>query len=209
MPYRIDAIRDKFYNLKWYEVYDFIEFIKREFAIDRNCISELNKIFEEEKAPYRIIGDFITPLTSELEIKEIKQVLGVSDKYQPIRNHINKALEFYSKKPKPDFQNSIKESISAIEALGRLLTTEKGKVLSRLVGQLPIHSALKIALEKLYSWTSDEGGIRHSETGERLISGEEEARFMLVICSAFVNYILGKYEIKSLKQKKFDIQNIK
>ncbi len=192
MSYRIDAIRDKFYNLRWYEVYDFIEFIKNEFAIEVGSISDLNKIFEEERAPYRIMGDYVAPITSDVEIKEIEKALNISDKYQPVKTHLNKALEYYSKKPKPDSKNSIKESISSLEALARIVCNSPKATLGDLTKKLPIHPAFRTALNKLYCWTSDEGGIRHSETGEKIASSEEEARFMLVTCSALVNYIIAK-----------------
>jgi len=194
MSYRIDAIRDKFYNLKWYEVYEFIEFIKNEFAIEVGGISDLNKIFDEERAPYRIIGDYVAPITSEVEIREIERSLNILDKYQSVKIHLNKALEYYSKRLNPDYKNSIKESISSLEALARIILKKPKATLGKLVEKLLIHPAFREALKKLYGWTSDEGGIRHAETDEKIISGEEEARFMLVICSAFVNYILGKCE---------------
>ena len=43
----------------------------------------------------------------------------------------------------------------------------------------------------MYNWTSDEGGVRH---GKEEISqvGLPEARYMVVACSAFVNYLVSK-----------------
>lgn len=55
---------------------------------------------------------------------------------------------------------------------------------------ISIHPSLKSAFEKLYGYTSDESGIRHAGR----IDGKEatfaEAKFMLVSCSAFVNYLI-------------------
>lgn len=204
MGYNIGAIlalREKFYSLKWYEVYDFIEFCLNEFSISHreDFVEELNKIFEEERASYRIIGNLVTPLTSEVEIKEIERALEVSDKYHPVRDHINKALTQYSKRPNPDYANSIKESISSLEALARSVCNSPKATLGDLTKKLSIHPAFRMALNKLYGWTSNEKGIRHSETGERITyekTGEAEARFMLVLASAFVNYVISKYEKK-------------
>jgi hypothetical protein len=48
------------------------------------------------------------------------------------------------------------------------------------------------AFDKLYGYASDEGGIRHgSKEFEK--APEEDARYMLVSCSAFVNYLKDKY----------------
>lgn len=48
----------------------------------------------------------------------------------------------------------------------------------------------------LYGYTSDESGIRHG--GINFIdSPAEDARYMLVSCSAFINYLIEKYEVKA------------
>ena len=56
-----------------------------------------------------------------------------------------------------------------------------------------IHSALKSAFWSLYGYTSDESGIRHN-TGIDEKTTFEEAKFMLVACSAFLNYLMQIYE---------------
>ena len=93
-----------------------------------------------------------------------------------------------------DYQNSIKESISAIEALARIVLNKPSATLGALVEQINIHPAFKKATKELYGWTSDEGGIRHAENGKELKIDEKEARYMLVQCSALVNYIISKNE---------------
>lgn len=56
-----------------------------------------------------------------------------------------------------------------------------------------IHKGLQSGFLKLYGYTSDEGGIRHAILEEKSI-GFDEAKFMLVACSAFVNFLIGKAE---------------
>ena len=53
------------------------------------------------------------------------------------------------------------------------------------------------AFEKIYGYTNVNDGIRHaySEVSENNI-GEEDARFMLISCSAFVNYLISKAQNK-------------
>ncbi len=50
---------------------------------------------------------------------------------------------------------------------------------------------LKQGLEKLYYYTNGENGIRHALMDVDNMT-KEDANFMLVICSAFVNYIRAK-----------------
>jgi len=191
--YFIDQIREKFYQLEWYKVYDFIEFIlgladhgKKDFIIS------LNIIFIDERAPYKIIDGLITPLISEEESADIER--AIEGKYEGASNHIKKALELYRKRPVADYKNSIKESISAIEAIARIVLTKPSATLGELADKLNIHPAFQDGIKKFYGWTSDEGGIRHAEKNTPIKIDEAEARFMLVMCSALVNYITSKYE---------------
>jgi len=195
MRYYLDQIKDKFFSIEWYEVYDFIEFVifkAKDSNFREDFCKKLNKIFKEEKVPCQIINNLVTPLVSEIEAKEVELALNVADLYQPVRNHLEKALKHYSKRPQADYLNSIKESISALESLARIILEDPKATLGDLTKKLSVRSAFQQGISKLYGWTSDEGGIRHSETKEKISSGEEEARLMLVLSSAFVNYIISK-----------------
>lgn len=55
-----------------------------------------------------------------------------------------------------------------------------------------IHTALKDAFNKIYGYTSDSSGIRHSLTEKDNVVSQEDAIFMLVTCSAFINYLKSK-----------------
>ncbi|MEB7145202.1 hypothetical protein NEM79_21265, partial [Escherichia coli] len=48
------------------------------------------------------------------------------------------------------------------------------------------------AFSQLYGYTSDQGGICHALTEEDVNPTLAEAKFMLVTCSAFSNYLLSK-----------------
>ena len=67
-----------------------------------------------------------------------------------------------------------------------------GDALKRLEEEKKIHPALKGAFTKLYGYTSDEGGIRHAEGLLESDVTFEEAKFMLVTCSAFINYLIAE-----------------
>ncbi len=134
----------------------------------------------------------IVPLISEEEAGEVEK--ATESKYSEVSGHIRKSLELYRKRPEADYKNSIKESISAIEALARIILNKPSATLGSMADLLNIHPAFRKAIKELYGWTSDEGGIRHAENGKELKVDEKEARFMLVQCSALVNYIISKNE---------------
>jgi|Deesub1362A_J573_1020465.scaffolds.fasta_scaffold01706_7 hypothetical protein len=199
--YNILKLKELFKKLfikhwEWYRIYDFIEFFAKYYPdkeIKSYVLEQINTVLEEEKVPYRIIHGIVTPLFQKEEIKEIERVFDLPEKYKPVMEHLEKALRLYADRKKPDYENSIKESISAAESLAQIVLGKEG-TLGDLVKSFNIHPALKKALSYLYGWTSDEEGIRHAKTGEPLSAGPEEARFMLVTASAFINYVVGKYK---------------
>lgn len=161
-----------------------------------DCEQELNALFEEEFVGYRMVAHEITPITNEVEINEIKTSLDIE--FEGCKSHIKKGLSLLSDREKPDYKNSIKESISAVESICQIICKDDkatlGKALNKLEESgIKLHRSLKEALSKLYGYTSDEGGIRHAEGLFESNVSFEDAKFMLVTCSAFVNYLVGVY----------------
>lgn len=185
----------------WFKKLDLVEIVVKylsdqgEQDILNDFINQLNYHFEHLKFAYRIIDKQIVEITSENEIKSIEDALQNST--NNIRMHLSKALELYSRRPDGDYSNSIKESISAVEACCRARTGKNtlGEALNNLAQNGIIHRLLKDAFEKLYAYSNQsETGIRHSlmdEAGTYVPSGAE-ALFMLVSCSAFINYLNKK-----------------
>ena len=185
-------------NLQWYDIYDFIEKSLYVVEYDEKLLTEYNRIMEEEGVPYRVIDRLVVPIINDEEIKSIKNASVT--KYDSVNKHIKKALELLQNRTKPDYENSIKESISAIESLSSIITGTKGKnnTLGKTLDLLEkkginIHVSLKEAFKKIYGYTSDEKGIRHAGAIENEAK-IEDAIYMLVSCSAFVNYLIAKSE---------------
>jgi hypothetical protein len=185
MDYTIHQIRVEFKKLNWHEVYSYVEFILPQISNAekrRLLIKELNKIFFEEGAPYKIHQGQVVQLMNEEEHQEISAA-------QEISTHINKAVRLFNQRPEPDYSNCIKESISAVESLTKRLLKNQDGTLGSLVDTLGLHPKLTEGIKNLYKWTSDEGGIRHGEKEGDKIPTEEDARLMMIICSGLTNYI--------------------
>lgn len=131
-------------------------------------------------------------ITSEEEIKEIETTLSTSK--DNIKIHLNNALELYSKRPVADYRNSIKESISAVEAISRNITGENVLNFKKMEEKgVFVPTVLRKAFECLYGYTNDKTtGIRHALMDDTNAPQAEEALFMLVSCSAFINYLNKK-----------------
>ena len=191
-------MRDYFFTCKWNEVYDFLEFVAqngRDKSENQQFESMCNSILERELSAYRFVGGVITQITSEEEIEEIEEALEVSLK--PVSAHIKTALDLLANKKSPDYRNSIKESISAIEAICKLIIGDDNTTLGDALkiiekeSKIELHQALKNAFSSLYGYSSGADGIRHALL-EESNSDFEDAKFMLVSCSAFVNYLVAK-----------------
>ncbi|WP_448129977.1 AbiJ-NTD4 domain-containing protein [Stenotrophomonas rhizophila] len=191
------TVKAYFNNCQWYEVYDLIEFTVRnlEHPYDEELAALINPVLERELSAYRFISGQVVPISDENEVASIESALSSSDVPRSARVHLSLALEMLSSKTAPDYRNSIKESISAVESLAKSMTGDSqatlGAALNLIESQGKMHGALKKALSSLYGYTSDESGIRHALLDESTLSFSD-AKFMLVVCTAFVNYMVGK-----------------
>lgn len=204
-------------DIPWYMPYEIIELFfeaKRDQCsrCEYNCYergacdeivwfkgvtAEINKIMEQEKSGYRFLNDKFINITSEEELEEISNV--TDSPYESVSTHFRKALTLYSDRKNPDYENSIKESISAVEAMCCIITgatgsqATLGNSLKKLeTNGVVIHSAMKAGFEKMYGYTSDADGIRHGGI-DFTNAPAEDAKYMLISCSAFVNYLIEKY----------------
>ena len=186
-------------SAKWYEVYDVVEiyisFLDKKKREQRT--KQLNTIFEQEKSGYRIVLGEITPITNDAEIETIEQAAATT--YDSVNQHISKALAHYADLKNPDYENSVKEAISAVEAMCCIITGTSGKqaTLGNAIKKLEdkgvhIHGGMKQGFKDLYGYASDENGIRHGGKNFKSVP-PEDAKFMLISCSAFVNYLIEKW----------------
>lgn len=188
-PGAYDIFKQHFFTSKWYEAYNFVEFIlqDRDSFLDDNATQWLNQVLETENAAYRIVGKEIVEITDSNEIKAIEEALEHPD--APVRLHIQASLSMLSDRENPDYRNSIKESISAVEAVCRIVSGVSAATLGDALKKIPdLHPALQKSFLALYGYTSDAAGIRHSLLEESRLT-YADAKFMLASCSAFVSYL--------------------
>lgn len=188
-----EFVRGWFYKATWGEVFDFIEFSSSYHeAFTEIC----NSFLKKELSAYRFVNGVLVEINSKEEVVEIQNAIDRADKFKPVKTHLKTALELLSDRKKPDYRNSIKESISAVESLSKIIIQDEkttlGQALKVIEKKHQIPNSLKSAFGALYGYTSDEGGIRHSLLENNVKVDLEEARFMLIACSAFVNYLISK-----------------
>lgn len=191
-----DILRDYFFDAKWWEIYDFMEFcaanIPEHWA--ESLCSVANGFFESENSAYRFVGLQIVEVTDDQELAEIEDALATP--ISEAKQHIQRSISFLFDRKNPDYRNSVKESISGVEAVcTRLAQKDRatlGDALSELKKYVPLHPAFEAGLKKIYGYTSDSGGIRHALSENDICPTFADAKFMLVSCSAFINYLATK-----------------
>jgi hypothetical protein len=128
----------------WNKAYDIIEAVIK-YGDDPTEISsfikECNQLLEKEMCGHRIIGQLVVPIKSPSEIETIEDARTTH--FEAINKHIESALDLFSNRTDPNFPNSVKEAISAVECACRIILADKKATLG---------DALK-KLEK--SWSSN------------------------------------------------------
>jgi hypothetical protein len=198
-PNFVASVKRWFYQAEWYDSFDLIEFIAK-FNNDRDfpAVEEgFNNVLKQEVSGYRLLDSQIVQITAEEEIVAVQEALDTARKSRllGVEAHLTAALAKLSDRKKPDYRNSIKESISAVESLAKVLSgdpkVELGKALKIVETKVGLHPALKKGFSAIYGYTSDEDGIRHALLDANNIDFED-AKYMLVSCSAFINYLIVK-----------------
>jgi len=194
-----DWLKRWFFQCEWFEVYDLVEFVvamQEELRVP-NVEGMFNLALEEQMSGYRLVSGQITPITDEVELAEIEEAMACTrkTKVSGAAAHLESALAKLSDRKKPDYRNCIKESISAVESLCRVITGQThatlGSALKTIEAHVAVHPALKKGFSAIYGYTSDADGVRHAMLEESDIDFTD-AKYMLVSCCAFVNYLVGK-----------------
>ncbi|MFF2291022.1 AbiJ-NTD4 domain-containing protein [Peribacillus butanolivorans] len=198
----VEEIRSFFlYEGEWDEIYDLVEFIPNHFSLDTGVnekfINDCNVVLEREASAYRFVGKQLAEITTNEEIQEIEDAITNPSTNSLVKTHISNALSLMADREKPDYRNSIKESISAVECVAKAIVknpkTTLGAALNAIEsnGTIEFHADLKDGFKKIYHYTSDSAGIRHALKDQSTVNFED-AKFMLVSCSTFCNYLTVK-----------------
>jgi len=190
----VQELREYFFACNWYEVYDFIEFAIENYpySASEEFVGAINDILQRELSAYRVMKREITKITDETELDEIDSAINKAN--SPVRTHLNRALELLSDRKSPDYRNSIKESISTVESLVSTTVGAKGtlgQLIKQLENKIELHPALAKTFGTFYGYTSDAHGIRHALMDLPSLTFDD-AKFFLVVCSAFVNFVQAK-----------------
>lgn len=208
IPYRIDevmvAFKDVLGDAAFNRVLDLIEILVNDPRVEPLFVATVARSFENHAAPYWLGLDekpfHFFPRSTKEQGEAVRAGIETlhENKMDGAASHLRKASEGMRS---GDYGDSIRESIHAVESVARLIDPEAKKTLGPALDSLERagllkHTALKDAFKKLYGYTSDEQGIRHSLVDQSSADVDlDEALFMFGACASFAAYLATKSEL--------------
>lgn len=197
-------------HCEWYQFYDCVEVVGDElksiepiydgapgfvdaskFTFD-SYRAKVNEVFAKHQVGWRLNSR--SQLESALPKDLADRVDGVEkklDQFDAAREHFRKAKR-YALGTHKDCENSIKESVSAFESVGKVLydkTTTLGDVLNRMKKDGSAPPMLVNVMEKFYAYANAEPGVRHGGT-QKPKSDEMDAELAMHLSAAFIRYAI-------------------
>jgi hypothetical protein len=198
----IAKTRDIFENGDYIAIFGWLEFVLKHPACPSNVADHIEGVLRYCRAAYRVIGKkVICPIASDAEHKTIVKAFAdlEANQFNGARAHLRNAASHLTA---GDYADSVRESIHAVEAVGKTLDPSAdvlSKALKKLEQKISIHPAMKNGFTSLYAYTSDEKGIRHALLDDSTAKVDEtDALFMFGACAAFVSYLINKARLSGL-----------
>lgn len=194
-------------SCSWLEFYDFVELVGKLLAeVDKDPFSErrqgyfkqyqakLNALLEEDGIGWSLNED--SELTRQVPKSLSERVSStekqLTNKYDAARVHYSKAIKYLYQHP-IDEANCIKEIISALESVARILHPEcatLGDAVKVLKKQSEHPKYLIDSMERLYVYSNATPLIRHGHATAETVT-VDEAELALHIGIAFIRYLIN------------------
>lgn len=120
---------------------------------------------------------------------------ALEDELSPVRKQWLKAKNFIYGAP-PDYENSIKESISAVESSLMVLLNQPSSTLGKIIKQANLDPDIERLISQAYGFASNKDFVRHGGTAESSLT-KAEAEFFLEFSAASIVYIAAKRHEKT------------
>ncbi len=213
-------------KLKWYELFDLIEYLYRlvvlhDYDESQQCwrdfpervreirytyTIDINKLFEGENIGWhlekgkleRIVPDFL-----EKEVIQKTKGILTNQLFTGPNNQFNKAFRFLSKRPYPDLENCVKEAVGALEGVARLLLKNEkvslGEAVDKLIAMGKIRKPFDKIFDVLYGFASNEPGVRHAAIKPSNMT-VQEASFVLYCSAVCILFLCETFGYKPIEQ---------
>lgn len=142
-------------------------------GVQKYIADELQLLFLEETLGFEFSDGLVRRQGRRHTADQVARaglVLG-DPRLSAARTHYNKALEFFRNATKPDYANTVKEAVSAVEAVAQVLFSSEGTNLDDIIrriegsneGQLP--KPIVKTFSGLYGFRNSGKGVAHGTAG--------------------------------------------
>ncbi len=204
--------------LGWEKVYDFCErlygYLPQEIghedsygnyivAVSRGDIqtyiaTELQRLFLEEDLAYEFTEGAVRRRGRKhtVELATKSQVVLGDPRLSGARKHFDKSLQFFRHPTHPDYENSVKEAVCAVEAAGKaLFPMAKASTLGDLVkwlgstAEVSVPKAICQTITGVYAFRSGGDGVGHggANGGKATL---EVTEYLLAVCASQIIYLV-------------------
>jgi hypothetical protein len=199
------ALTEHLKECTWGEFYDFVELLgkllqkkdeERPFDEDeyfKSYLIKVNSLFQEDGIGWNLNdrSELVRQNPSLISKKAEAASASLRDEFEPARIHYLKATTYLYKYP-IDEANSIKEIISAVESVARVIepkATTLGSAIKSLRKDTRFSSHMVDALEHLYVYGNATPQVRHGHAtlGKPLLA---EAELAYTLGIAFILYLI-------------------
>ncbi len=207
-PYNEGAIRTKITqaierlinNCEWWQFYDICELTWESLIGKRvkdNFSTQVNILFRDEQLGFELTNGKIEKVGSgfiDARIKEVRYLLKEQE-FKGADKHFEKAIKALNIRPNPDVENCVKDAVSAIESVGRIIVNDDKALLSDIIKDMAnkgiIPKPLDQAIQKIYAYRGDQPGVAHGLVGTSKVT-VDEAEFVLAMSAAIIIYLVKK-----------------
>lgn len=204
-------------ELEWDKVYDFCERLHGHLAsavgytwndefqettskaqVQTYISDELQRLFNEESLAFEFSQGMVSRRGRKhtVEVTTRAQVVLGDPRLASARRHYDKAMNFFRSPSKPDYENSVKEAVCAVEAAGKVLfPTSKSSTLGELAKwlanttEVSVPKALAQTVTAIYAYRCGGNEVGHGGA-DGGVATAEVAEYVLAVCASQIIYFV-------------------
>jgi len=194
-------------DCQWFQVYDILEDIFKQLCFHETELADaeeepraypmqkrINEYFAYAGIGWQMVdGQIIARLDEPVENGINAATSELKESGRPTAaQHIIFAVRALSERPKANTAGAVSHATSSVECVLGEITGKPSLSLGKQLEQLPVplHAALKKALDGMYGFASD-AGARHGKEGVE--PGFQEAQFAVTTCAATCTLLSALY----------------
>jgi len=198
MGVQLRVTKQLFLDGEYNRVFDVVQFIMGHEFVPDGFREFVVTTLQESMCAYSIVEGVWTIVSSAVpeqrtSVERAFRVLN-DGPFGGARRHLSNSSECINA---GDHSGSVRESIHAVESVARRIDNNSRKSLAPALDSLAkrglvLHGAFKNGIERLYGYTSNEDGIRHSLSDATTNVDAADAVFMFGACASFAAFLVEK-----------------